>query len=210
MEENGILTQLQKRLTGRRPQLMDAAGQYAVLVPLVERAGALHILYEVRASDMRRQPGEVCFPGGRMDSGESPVWCALREAQEELGIAPHEVQVLGQMDFIAHRANFLMHPVLGYLDGAVLEHMELNPAEVGSAFLAPVDYLLSHPPQEYHYTLEPNTPEDFPYELIGIPRNYRWQKGGEEVPVYEFEGHTIWGLTGRITRHLLRHLSSSQ
>ena len=53
------LEQLEEKLRGREPGLMDASGQYAVLVPLVEREGKLHILYEVRSQDMRRQPGEV-------------------------------------------------------------------------------------------------------------------------------------------------------
>ena len=51
------LEQLEEKLRGREPGLMDASGQYAVLVPLVEREGKLHILYEVRSQDMRRQPG---------------------------------------------------------------------------------------------------------------------------------------------------------
>ena len=49
----------------------------------------------------------------------------------------------------------------------------------------------------------PETGEGFPYELIGIPRDYAWQPGWENVPVYPWQGHAIWGLTGRITRHLV-------
>ncbi len=72
------LEQLEEKLRGREPGLMDASGQYAVLVPLVEREGKLHILYEVRSQDMRRQPGEVCFPGGRIEGDETPEACAIR------------------------------------------------------------------------------------------------------------------------------------
>lgn len=196
------LDRLKDQLSARQPGLMDATGHYAVLVPLVERRGELCVLYEVRAAEMRRQPGEVCFPGGRMEGAESPEQCALRETSEELGIPASAIEVLGRLDFIAHRANFIMYPILAKVDGEAAEHLKLNRAEVGEVFFVPVAHLLTHPPQEYSYTLIPSTPEDFPYELIGIPRDYRWQRGGENVPVYPYGGHAIWGLTGRITRHL--------
>lgn len=202
------MRQLERKLNSREPGLMDAAGRYAVLVPLVERDDGLHILYEVRARKMRRQPGEVCFPGGRIEGDETPEECALRETWEELGIPPAEITLLGKLDFIAHRANFIMYPVLAQVEDAALRHLTPNPEEVDHTFLAPVDHLMQNPPMEYSYTLEPRTPEDFPYELIGIPRDYRWQRGGENVPVYLWQGHAIWGLTGRITRHLMRLLES--
>lgn len=206
MDWNTIARQLQDRTPG----LMDAAGRYAVLVPLVERDGALYVLYEVRAATLRRQPGEVCFPGGHIEGDETPECCALRETWEELGIPAEEIQVLGQLDFIAHRANFIMYPVLARVSARALEHMTPNPDEVGQTFLVPVSHLRTHPPQEYTYSLIPDTPEDFPYELIGIPRDYRWQRGGETVPVYPWEGHAIWGLTGRITRHLMQWMERWQ
>lgn len=195
-------TTLQARLSQRTPGLMDASGRYAVLVPLVEREGETYLLYEVRAAKMRRQPGEVCFPGGRIEGEETPEECALRETWEELGIPDSAIQILGRLDFIAHRANFIMYPILARVDGEAAARLRPNPAEVGETFLVPVSHLLEHPPLEYEYTLTPDTPEDFPYDLIGIPRDYRWQRGRENVPVYPWERHAIWGLTGRITRHL--------
>ena len=114
------LTDLSRWLNDREPTLMDAPARYAVLVPLVEQAGQLHLLYEVRAATLRRQPGEVCFPGGRIEGAETPEQCALRETREELGISPDKIQLLGRLDFIAHRANFIMYPILAQLsEGAV-------------------------------------------------------------------------------------------
>lgn len=213
MEHRDIAGGLSRLLEGRTPGLMDATGRYAVLVPLVEREDGWYLLYEVRARSMRRQPGEVCFPGGRMEGTESPEACALRETEEELSIPPSAVRILGRLDFIAHRANFIMYPVLGLVDAAALEHMTLNPGEVDETFLVPVRHLLETEPLEYSYKLIPQTGEGFPYELIGIPRDYRWQPGDENVPVYPWEGHAIWGLTGRITRHLaalLREMGPEQ
>ncbi len=192
-------------LEGRAPGLMDASRAYAVLVPLVEREGEFYLLYEVRAKTLRRQPGEVCFPGGRMEVGESPEECALRETFEELSIPPESVRLLGRLDFIAHRANFLMHPVLGLVDGrALFSRLRPNPEEVEEVFLVPLSHLLAANPIEYSYELVPAPAEHFPYALLGIPRDYKWQNGTENVPVYPWQGRAIWGLTGRITRNFLQ------
>ena len=74
---------LQTLLQNREPGLMDATGRYAVLVPLAQGPKGPSLLYEVRAKTLRRQPGEVCFPGGRLEKGERPEQCALRELEEE-------------------------------------------------------------------------------------------------------------------------------
>ena len=198
------LTSLEHALKVRVPGLMDSRRSYGVLVPLAERDGELHLLYEVRAKTLRRQPGEVCFPGGRMEGGETPEECALRETFEELSIQPEHVRLLGRLDFIAHRANFLMQPVLGLVDGPGLAGMRPSPAEVEEVFFVPLSHLLETEPIEYDYDLIPAPAEGFPYELIGIPRDYQWQLGHENVPVYPWQGRAIWGLTGRITRELIR------
>ena len=198
------LTSLEHALKVRVPGLMDSRRSYGVLVPLAERDGELHLLYEVRAKTLRRQPGEVCFPGGRMEGGETPEACALRETFEELSIPPEHVRLLGRLDFIAHRANFLMQPVLGLVDAAALADMRPSPAEVEEVFFVPLSHLLETEPIEYDYDLIPAPAEGFPYELIGIPRDYQWQLGHENVPVYPWQGRAIWGLTGRITRELIR------
>ena len=191
-------------LEGRAPGLMDASRAYAVLVPLVEREGEFYLLYEVRAKTLRRQPGEVCFPGGRMERGENPESCALRETWEELSIPPESVRLLGRLDFIAHRANFLMWPVAGLVDSGALAGMIPNPAEVEEVFFVPLSHLLAAKPIEYSYELVPAPAEHFPYALLGIPRDYKWQNGTENVPVYPWQGRAIWGLTGRITRNFLQ------
>ena len=199
------LTALERTLSARIPGLMDARRAYAVLVPLVERDGELCLLYEVRASTLRRQPGEVCFPGGRMEGNETPEECALRETREELGIPDRCVKLLGRLDFIAHRANFIMYPILGLVDSqAMSPHLRPNPAEVEEVFLVPLSHLLNTAPIEYEYELIPTPAENFPYELIGIPRDYKWQHGSENVPVYPWQGRAIWGLTGRITRNFVQ------
>lgn len=190
-------------LAGREPTLMDATGRYAVLVPLVEQNGKLSLLYEVRAHSLKRQPGEVCFPGGRMEQGETPIACALRETWEELGIPKEEIHVVAPLDFIAHRANFILYPILAQISAKGVAQMTPSETEVDTTFFVPLEYLAHTQPLEYEYQLIPHTDENFPYELLGIPHDYQWQIGGENVAVYRWQNYAIWGLTGRITRHVV-------
>ena len=109
--------EFKRRMSARNPAPMDATHRCAVLVPLVEREGELHLLYELRAAALRAQPGEVCFPGGGMEPGESALDCALREAREELGISPNDIEVLGGLDFICHRSGLVLYPILAQVQG---------------------------------------------------------------------------------------------
>ena len=112
----------------RTPTLQQLQGESAVLVPLVEKDGVWHLLYEVRSSTIR-QGGEVCFPGGHREAGETIVECALRETREELGINPAHIEVLGQLDYLYIRGDRLLYPVLGRLDGEALAEMRPSRAE---------------------------------------------------------------------------------
>lgn len=183
------------------PTLLDARARYAVLVPLVEKDGQLCLLYEVRAAGMRRQPGEVCFPGGRMEPGEDAVTCAVRETAEELGIDPAHIEILGELDFLYMRNNSLLYPVLAKLENT--EHLTYNPEEVADTFAVSLDWLRSHPPTVYRQDLMPRL-DDFPYEEVGIPSDYRWVPEPMEIPIYHGLPHPLWGMTARITRWLLK------
>ena len=112
--------------------------------------------------------------------------------------------MLGRLDFVAHRANFIMYPILGLISGKTADTLNLCQAEVGETFEVPLSHLLTTDPIEYDYELIPTPARNFPYELLNIPKDYKWQTGSENVPVYPWQGHAIWGLTGRITRHLAR------
>ena len=129
------------RWTGHVPKVQDVTGEYAVLVPLVERPEGLCLLYEVRADTLGRQPGEVCFPGGRLEGAESPEECALRETWEELGIPREKIRILGRLDFVAHRANFILHPVLALVEEEAVDGLHLNPDEVAEVFQVPLEHL---------------------------------------------------------------------
>lgn len=199
----GELESLRRRYGGHQPGLLGARHEYAVLCPLVERPDGLHLLFEVRAANLR-QGGEVCFPGGRMEAGESVQACALRETEEELSIPPSTVTVLGTPDFICNQRGFLLRPVLGLVSADGFAGLRPSPAEVAEAFTVPLAFFRTTEPELYRYDLLPQVPEEFPYEAIGIPRDYPWSKGQTEVPVWHYRGHVIWGMTARITADLIR------
>ena len=148
----------------------------------------------------------MCFPGGRMEPGETPEGCALRETQEELSIPRAEIRLLGTPDFIANQAGFLLRPVLGLVSQAGFAALRPSPAEVAEVFTAPLAFFRETPPEPWAYELLPSVPEDFPYGPVGIPRDYRWSRGRVEVPVWYWQGHAVWGMTARITRDIVSRL----
>ena len=153
-----------------------------------------------------RQAGETCFPGGQMEPGEAPADCALRETEEELSIPRAEIRLLGQGDFICNQRGFLLRPLPGLVSPAGLAALRPAPAEVAEVFTVPVEFFRATLPQPCAYDLIPRVPESFPYEAVGIPRDYPWNCGKVEVPVWLYGGHAIWGMTARIVRDLVSHL----
>lgn len=197
----------ERQFSNHIPALQGAAAAYAVLVPLVYRKGEPWLLFEVRADTLGRQPGEVCFPGGRMEGVETPTDCALRETEEELSLPRSRIRPIGTLDFLYHQAGFLLYPVLGELKEKDLDtYLQISKAEVKEAFLVPFSFFLNTKPMLYSYDLKPQVPNDFPYNLLGFPSGYNWRGGKVEVPIYLYENHPIWGLTGRICMHLAQQM----
>ena len=200
------LVQLQRTFQHHAPGLMDVHAHYGVLVPVVEGLEGLSLLFEVRASTLSHQPNEVCFPGGKVEPGEAPEDCALRETWEELSIPAPDISLLAPLDCLYHRTAALLHPFLARVK---LDRLAPNPAEAQETFLVPLDFFRTHPPLSYTYPLIPQVGDDFPNELIGFPQGYPWRAGQAEVPIYRYGDRAIWGLTGRIVRWLVEQLDQT-
>lgn len=199
----GELERLRRRYQDHEPGLLGASRSYAVLCPLVEKPDGLHLLFEVRSSQVS-QGGEVCFPGGRMEPGETPRDCALRETEDELSIPRGEITLLGEPDFICNQRGFLLRPVLGLASPAGLRTLRPSPAEVAEVFTVPLAFFRETPPEPWSYELVPQVPEDFPYGPVGIPRDYPWSHGRVEIPIWRYEGHAVWGMTARLVKEIIR------
>lgn len=181
------------------PKPLNDKGSFAVFVPLIPTEGGYHLLYEIRSPKLRRQPSEVCFPGGRMDKGESPTQTAVREMKEELGISPTIIH--GETDFLVHRTGEVIYPVLGEI--SLEEPISFSTEEVFSVFYAPVEKLKE---QKEYLELALTPKALFPKESLNMTEDYQFRQVKERFPVYRIGGQIIWGMTGTITESILKML----
>lgn len=162
-------------------ELRDAA----VLIAVVERDGEPSVILTQRTEQLRSHSGQVAFPGGRIDDGDgSPENAALREAGEEIGIAPSAFDVIGRMPDYATGSGYRIAPVLAVADPSA--KMSINPAEVSEAFEVPLGFLMN-------------------------PDNHRkesrvWQGKERFYWVMPYEERYIWGVTAGIIRVLYERL----
>lgn len=192
--------QLRAKLMHHTPEFigMERCHQAAVCIPLLKnRDGFYDVLFEVRASTIAHQPGDVCLPGGMVEEGETPRQAALRELQEELLLREAQICYAGAMDKLYTGSSLILHSFAA----EVKEYQStFSPAEVAQVFQVPLKFFLHTEPKCYvmHARVEPG--EDFPYELICGGRAYQWRSRKEEVCFYQYEEHVIWGLTAKIIR----------
>ena len=170
------------RLGSPSPVASMGASPSAVLIPIYEHDGELWVVLTRRAKSLRTHRGEVSFPGGRADPGETMVEAALREANEEVFLDPAFVEPLGELDHlttVTRRAYIV--PVVGLLDGR--PELGRNPDEVDAVLHVPLRELMS--PEVFH--------------------EERWGEGELSRPVYFFDlvGDTVWGATAALLRQLL-------
>ncbi len=158
----------------------------AVLVPLFDRGDTFHLLFTRRSDALPHHGGQVAFPGGLSGPADaSPLATAMREAHEEIGLRPDDVEILGVLDDIhTVQTNFVITPFV-----AVIPHPYgfcPSPAEVAEIFSVPLSVL----------------------EDPAMRREEQWQFGSACVPIttIRYAGHVIWGATERISRNLVEVL----
>jgi 8-oxo-dGTP pyrophosphatase MutT (NUDIX family) len=155
----------------------------AVLVPMHGWPDHPGLVFTERRSDLSRHAGEISFPGGRRDGGESLLETALREADEEIGLSRDRVEIAGALPPIGtFVTNYKVHPFVGLIDRGL--RFEPNPAEVESVLIASLD------------------------ELTAAYEKRRLVRRGVPIKTdtYLVGDKLIWGATARILGDLLRHL----
>lgn len=163
----------------------------AVLIPMLCLSGKWHLLYTRRNSGLPEHSGQVSFPGGRSDPGDSsPEQTALREAQEEIGLAFHHVRLLGRLNNFLTITNYLVTPVVGSIPWPY--PLVLEEKEVSRAFTIPLDWLAEPANREVRSRLLPE-----PYAPVPV------------IYFREYDGEILWGASARFTVRLIEVLSQT-
>ncbi len=189
----------------RQPGIIgsDRCKQYGILIPLLRLEGNLYMLFEKRSSTLRRQPGEICFPGGKLEPGETLLECAIRETVEELTIKKEQIRVIGAGDTYISPFNLMLHPYIGELT----DYQDtFSPDEVEEIIKVPLKFLRDYTPEVFESRLINEPAEDFPYEWIPGGIEYPWSEGIHEILFYRYHDWTIWGMTAQIVRSALKLL----
>jgi 8-oxo-dGTP pyrophosphatase MutT (NUDIX family) len=160
----------------------------AVLVPIINRAGVLSVLLTRRTDDLAQHAGQVSFPGGRSEAGDTDaIATALRETREEVGIDSALLVPFGYLDALETVSGFCVTPVVAWLDPAY--HAQPDPHEVAEIFEVPLEFFLV-----------PGNLRRLRVEYRGRPR---------EVLEFAYSGPRIWGATAAMLVNLVRRLEAA-
>lgn len=157
---------------------------------------------ELRARNLRRSPGEVGFPGGRIEPGEKPWQAAVRELEEELGVGGHLVECLGRLPEQQRRRDELVIPFVG----RIAEDVEMRPdgVEVAEVFTLPLDYVLSEGFRKATLVERYTLADDFPREQL--PGGSWDRTVSRSVYFLNYGKYLIWGLSANILMRLLESI----
>lgn len=194
-----------KKLRGRNAGVIktESCRESSVCVPIIKDGEEIRLLFEVRSPKIKTQPGDICFPGGRLEEGEAPQETALREICEELLINPQQVNVICPLDIFCDGC-LMIHPYLAELDDYC---GSFSGDEVSEVFTVPLTGFLEKQPQRHALELVHLKSESFPYHLINGGEEYHFRRRFDDELFYvckDSEGRerVIWGITARIIKSL--------
>ncbi|MBW6409557.1 NUDIX hydrolase [Clostridium weizhouense] len=198
------LSDIKNKIKGTKPYIngWKQAKRASIIVPLIQLNNKLYVLFEVRAKKLNSQPGDICFPGGKIDFKETPKQAALRETYEELGIK--DIEIINELDTVVRYDGMIIHPFLSIIKD--IKNIKINKSEVDHVFYVPVDYLLNHKPLEAVGKLIVKREDDFPYDLIVNGENYKFKEGPYRYLFYKYKDYVIWGITAGILKNFLDEL----
>lgn len=201
------LEELRKKL--KKPPAQQERGNRrdaAVLIALTTDAPdvqELSVLFEVRAKNLKVQPGEICLPGGGIENTETPEQTAVRETCEELLTEISCVDIIGKLPKMVTPRGGDLYPVIGVLSDYKGTYSR---DEVDHVFTVPLSFFLENEPSCYEVGMETRPGEDFPYELIPGGREYPWAKRTRKIYFYQYGDITIWGVTAGVMRAFVRRI----
>lgn len=193
---------LQRKFQHHLPQIIGMEQKaYSVLIPFIQRKGELHIVLEKRSGNIS-QPGEISFPGGRMDiSDKNLKETAVRETMEELGIKREDINVISAFNILAPPFNKVIYSYLAELSESSL--FDINKQEVEKVLFIPFSHFLLNAPDCYDGKVSVERPDHFPFEKIPFQENYPFAKGNYHTCFYQYGDITIWGLTAALIKSLV-------
>lgn len=198
------LEKILKKLTNHTPTILGSEkfSKFAIMLPLLQKENEIHVLFEVRSLELRRQPGEICFPGGKIDSQDiNEQGAAIRETVEELGISRDAIKNIFPLDYMISPYGMIVYPFVGFITEP--NKFKPNPSEVGEIFTVPLSFFVNHPPNIYKINFKAEPEENFPYDLIAGGKNYNWRTRDLDEYFYHFNDKVIWGLTAKILAHFI-------
>ena len=196
---------IEEKLKKRPVGTVDWYKFFSVTIPLIETEEGLSMVFEVRAAGLKTQPGDICFPGGRMEEGETALQCALRELKEETGISPSDLRVLGQFDTLHEFSGHTLYTFAVSLAPQALQKARMNQEEVAELFTVPLKFFRENTAEIYDIDVVSDV-SDFPYDKTGISPDYKWRKGKNLLPLYRYEDKIIWGITARIVKWFIEQI----
>jgi len=176
----------------------------SVLIPIVKKDNTHYILFEVRSKNLKTQPSEISFPGGKIEVNESPLDAVIRETCEEIGTTKENIDIISPLDLLITPGNMIIHPFVGYLNN--YDNLNINKDEVDHIFLVPIPYLLEYNPSLYNNEVKIIPNDDFPYDIIPSKNNYKFATSNYRVLFYEYKDYVIWGITAKILENFLEFL----
>ncbi len=194
---------IKKIIKDKEVEILDTVSKSAVFIPIIKKNNELHIIFEIRSKNLKTQPNEICFPGGKIEKNEVPLSCAIRETCEELNISKYNIEVIDELDLLVTPFNMSIYSFCGIIKGIDYDSINFNKDEVSSIFTVPLVELLLQKPQLNNMAININPYPSFPFHLIQDGKAYNWKSGVYPVYFYKYKDYIIWGITAKILKSFL-------